>query len=101
RKKRLGTAFVTITMRMPLVSRAETTNAVVQTLVGLRLSARCRPKPALEGQESSTRLPGKARPVILGKGNTVKLLVVVKLPCGVSIVIEPVMASAGTVAVSC
>src|SRR5262245_36777052 len=87
---------------MPLASRVERMEAEVQVLVAVRLSARWSAKPLVLGQESSTRLvPGTGRIAISGRDSTVKLLHVGKLPCGVSIVIGPVVALGGTIVVIC
>src|SRR5262245_35721244 len=102
RKKRLGTALVTVTKRMPSSSRVERTEALAQVVVAVRLSARCNVKPLVLGQDSSTKLvPGTVRMAMSGRASTVKLLLLVTLPCGVSIVIGPVLALSGTVAVNC
>ena len=82
--------------------RTERIDAAVQVDVALRVSARCREKVAVDGQESSTRLvAGKVWIANLGNVSTVNGPAVVKLPCGVSMVMGPVMASAGTTVVNC
>jgi len=100
RKKRLVGARVTKAERIPLVSPVEMNEAPDQVALVDGLSARCTMKPLVLSQESSTRLvPGTARIASKGRTKTVKLLVVVMLPCGVSMVMGPVVASDGTVAV--
>src|SRR5688572_7349388 len=86
---------------MPSVTREDKIVAPTQTEVDARLSARCSAKPLMAGHESSTVLSGNERMVKVGRIKRLKLLAVVVLPCGVSMVIEPVMAFSGTVAVSC
>src|SRR5262249_54022091 len=98
RKKRLLGTSDTVAVRTPLLTPVETMEAPVQVAPGCRLSARCKENPA--SHLSSTRfVPGNERMAIRGSASTVKLLVVVKLPWGVSTVMGPVLAASGITAV--
>ena len=97
----LGTSDM-VTKRMPLLSRVEPIGAFVQTAVALKLSARCKLKPDADDHEISTRfVPGIGWMERTGRSSGVKLLVLVKFPCGVSIVIGPAVAPEGITAVIC
>src|SRR5687768_3265921 len=86
---------------MPSATREDKIVAPTQTEVDVRLSARCSAKPLMAGQESSTFLSDNERMLKAGRTKRLKLLVVVALPCGVSMVMGPVVAFRGTVTTSC